>query len=209
MAKRFLKRRIVRIGLALLLAWMVMCVVLAGAVFAYSRVDDAHEADVILVLGAGLRRDGRPGPALWRRGEQAAALYAQGYADHLICSGGITSQQPRSEADACREVLESFGVPREAIILEEASRSTEENAAYSRTIMQSNGWTRLLVVSDGYHLLRTQWIFAQQGMAIYTSPAADPPFLNLLSSMGREVVALHWQLVKSILNLPITYVPWL
>ena len=204
-----LKRRIVRLLLAILTLWMVFCVALAGVVYAYSRVDGAQDADVIIVLGAGLRRNGEPGPALWRRGEQAAALFADGYAQHIICSGGFTITQSRSEADACRQVLVSGGVPDDAILLEERSRSTEENAAYSREIMEANGWETALIVSDGYHLLRAQWIFAQQGISVYTSPAPDPSLINLLISIGREVVALHWQMVKSILNLPVTYVPWL
>lgn len=209
MLRRLLRRRIVRVLLALLLVWMLVCVALAGVVYAYSRSDRAQDADVIIVLGAGLRRDGRPGPALWRRGEHAAELYAEGYAEHLICTGGFPMRQTRSEADACREVLVANGVPESVIVLEERSRSTEENAVYSDALMQANGWETALVVSDGYHLLRAQWIFAQQGMNVSTSPADDPSFINHVTSIGREVVALHWQLVKTILHLPVTYVPWL
>jgi uncharacterized SAM-binding protein YcdF (DUF218 family) len=199
----------VRALLTILMVWMALCLGLAGIVYAYSRGDGAQTADVILVLGAGLRRDGQPGPALWRRGEKAAQLFHQGYAEHVLCSGGMTTRQPRSEADACREVLMSNGVPEAAVLLEERSRSTEENAAYTREIMEANGWETALVVSDGYHLLRARWIFAQQGISVYTSPSADPPLVNHVISIGREVVALHWQLVKSVLNLPVTYVPWL
>ena len=209
MLKRLLRRRLVRVLLVLLLAWMLVCAALAGMVYAYSRSDGAREADVIIVLGAGLRRDGRPGPALWRRGERAAELYADGYAEHLICTGGFPLRQSRSEADACREVLVANGVPEGAIVLEERSRSTEENAVYSREIMVANGWDTALVVSDGYHLLRAQWIFAQQGINVYTSPARDPSLINHVTSIGREVVALHWQMIKTVLNLPVTYVPWL
>jgi uncharacterized SAM-binding protein YcdF (DUF218 family) len=209
MLRRLLRRRFVRVLLAILLVWMLVCTALAGAVYAYSRSDGAREVDVIIVLGAGLRRDGRPGPALWRRGEHAAALYAEGYAEHLICAGGFPLRQSRSEADACREVLVANGVPEDAIVLEERSRSTEENAVYSDEIMQENGWETALVVSDGYHLLRAQWIFAQQGMNVTTSPARDPSLINHVTSIGREVIALHWQVVKTVLNLPVTYVPWL
>lgn len=209
MLKRLLRRRVIRAVLTLLFVWMLICIALAGVVYAYSQVDGARESDVIIVLGAGLRRDGRPGPALIRRGAKAAALYAEGYAQHIICSGGFAMTQARSEAEACFDVLVDNGVPEDAIVLESRSRSTEENAAYSRAIMQENGWETALVVSDGYHLLRAQWIFAQQGVSISTSPAAPPSLLNLLTSIGREVVALHWQALKSILNLPVTYVPWL
>lgn len=210
MLQRLLKRRIVRVLIVLAIVWMLVCVALAGVVFAYSRTDSAQPADVIVVLGAGLRRDGRPGPALVRRGERAAQLYAEGYAPAVLCSGGYAMTQTRSEADACREVLLENGVPEESIFLEDRSRSTEENALYTRELMQANDWDTLLVVSDGYHLLRTRWIFAQQGLPdIYTSPAADPPLIDHVFFLGREVVALHWQLFKTIFNLPATYVPYL
>jgi uncharacterized SAM-binding protein YcdF (DUF218 family) len=207
--KRRMVRRIMRAFTILLLVWMLLCVALAGVVFAYSRSDGAQQADVIVVLGAGLRRDGRPGPAIVRRGERAAQLYAEGYATVILCSGGFAINQTRSEADACREVLLENGVPEAAILLEDRSRSTEENALYTSELMQTNGWDTLLVVSDGYHLLRTQWIFSRQGLSIYTSPAADPPLINHLFSIGREVVALHWQLFKTLFNLPVTFVPYL
>jgi uncharacterized SAM-binding protein YcdF (DUF218 family) len=209
MLKRLLKRRIVRAVLVLLVVWMLVCVALAGVVFAYSRADGAQPADVIVVLGAGLSRDGRPGPAIVRRGEHAAELYTEGYAPRLICSGGYAINRMRSEADACREVLLANGVPEDAIIIEDRSRSTEENALYTQEIMQANDWDTALVVSDGYHLLRTHWIFAQQGMSIYTSPAADPPLINHIISIGREVVALHWLAFKTIFHIPATYVPYL
>jgi uncharacterized SAM-binding protein YcdF (DUF218 family) len=209
MLKRLLGRRIVRILLAMLLVWMLVCVVVAGVVYVYSRQDGAQQADVIVVLGAGLRRDGRPGPAIIRRGEHAAALYAEGYAPRLICSGGYAMARNRSEAEACREVLMAHGVPEDAILLEERSRSTEENALYTREIMDANGWGTALVVSDGYHLLRAGWIFAQEGVPVYLSPSADPPLINHVTAVGREVLALHWQLFKTIFNIPSTYVPYL
>lgn len=209
MFKRLLKSRLVRALLIILVVWMVICVALAGIVYAYSRSDGAQTADVIVVLGAGLRRDGRPGPALLRRGARAAELYAEGYAPRLICSGGYPVRNTRSEADACREVLMANGVPQDAILLEDRSRSTEENALYTDEIMQANDWQSALVVTDGYHMLRARWIFALQGLNIYTSPAPDPPLINHIISMGREVVALHWQAFKTIFNIPATYVPYL
>src|SRR5690606_795819 len=134
---------------------------LAGVVFAYSRTDSAQPADVIVVLGAGLRRDGRPGPALVRRGERAAQLYAEGYAPAVLCSGGYAMTQTRSEADACREVLLENGVPEESIFLEDRSRSTEENALYTRELMRANDRHTLQAVSDGYQPLPTRRTLAQ------------------------------------------------
>ncbi|HVU13908.1 MAG TPA: YdcF family protein [Phototrophicaceae bacterium] len=201
-------RRIRRIVLILLGVWLIGCVLLAGVVYVYGLTDRAQPEDVIIVLGSGLAPDLSPSPGLIRRADHAADLWKAHYAPQIICSGGYTSSPQRSEADGCAQVLQADGVPAAAIILEKHSRSTEENAFYSRQIMAAHGWKKALVVSDGFHLLRATWIFAQQGVAMTTSPCALPPFFTEVYDLGREVVGLHWQLFKSALNLPITYVPW-
>ncbi len=191
----------------LLLAWVLLLMVLTILVTTYGRVDRAQPADVIVVLGAGLRPDNRPGPALIRRSEQAAALWQQGLAPYIICTGGVSARATRSEASGCRDVLMANGVPAEVIRLEERSRSTDENAYYTYAIMQAEGWQQAVVVSDAFHLLRATLIFRAQGIPNTTSPAVDPPFDNHVVFTLREVMALHWEAAKDILNLPFTYVP--
>lgn len=202
-------RFILRWTLRLLLLWMVFACGVWSAIFLYGRVDRAEAADVIIVLGAGLRPDGRPGPALIRRSAQAINVWENGLAEAIICAGGVPYRANRSEAAGCRDLLLAAGIPDEHIFLEENSHSTEENALYSAEIMQANGWHSAIVVSDAYHLLRANWLFNQQGIPNVTSPAADPPFDNHLTFSLREVAALHWQVFKQVLGLPFTYVPLL
>jgi uncharacterized SAM-binding protein YcdF (DUF218 family) len=190
----------------LALMWLVMVILLVGTVYVFGRIDRAQPADVIVVLGAGLRPDNRPGPALIRRTARAAELWQAGVAGHVICTGGVPYRATRSEADACGELLRSQGVPTAAILLEERSRSTEENALFAHEILRANGWQSAVVVSDGYHLLRATWLFGRQGIPNTTSPAPDPPFWNHFTFTWREVIALHWQVFKDVLNLPVTYV---
>jgi uncharacterized SAM-binding protein YcdF (DUF218 family) len=200
---RWLRWLVVRLAVI----WGIGVILLALTIYFYGRIDHAQEADVIVVLGAGVQRNNRPGPSLIRRSEQAAALWQKGLASHIICSGGTPGEARRSEADACREILVEEGVTAEAILLEDRSRSTEENAFYTRQTMDENGWKTAIVVSDGYHLLRASWLFNQVGLTIYTSPAASPSFGNWLTAMGRELGAFHWQAFKDVLGLPFTYVP--
>jgi uncharacterized SAM-binding protein YcdF (DUF218 family) len=189
------------------LIWLAVWVLLGITVLAYGGQDQAQPADVIIVLGSGLRRDNSPGPALYRRAARAAELYQHGLAPAIICTGGFTAGRSRSEADACREVLEDAGVPADVIFVEDGSRSTEENALFAHQIMRDNGWTNAVLVSDGYHLLRAQWIFSQEGIPVYPSPAASPSRMPLFIGTLREVAALHWQAFKTLFNLPFTYVP--
>ncbi|NDJ59691.1 MAG: YdcF family protein [Chloroflexi bacterium] len=192
-----------------LAVWALIAVGLAAAVILYAQTDRAASADVIVVLGSGLRADGRPGPALIRRSERGAELWRAGFAPTVICAGGLGQGMVRSEAHACRQILIDNGVPEAAVLLEERSRSTEENALYTREIMDANDWATALVVSDGYHLLRVAWIFGDMGLDIYTSrPAGNPATYDYVSAVLREVVALHWQAFKTIFGLPVTYVPW-
>jgi uncharacterized SAM-binding protein YcdF (DUF218 family) len=204
-----LSRRVRRIVLIALGGWLIVACAIGIAVTIYGQTDRAQPADVIIVLGAGLNRDLSPGPGTVRRSTRAAELWKAGYAPTIICSGGYATWASRSEAKGCAEVLRDNGVQAEAIILEERSRSTEENAVYSHELMHDYGWSSALVVSDGYHLLRATWIFSAEGVTFTTSPAAPPPFLNQLTSTAREVVALHWQVLKTIFGLPFTFVPWL
>ncbi len=204
---RRLLKTILRFFLIVVGVELVVVILLILAVHFYGQADHAENADVIIVLGAGLRYDGEAGAALTRRTRYAADLWRQGYAPNLICTGGVAIGRVRSEADACREVLLEEGVPDEVIILEERSRSTEENAIFTHPIMTERGWTSAVLVTDGFHLLRAQWIFSLEGITVYPSPTVNPAIPTYVFAVLREVAALHWQLVQEVLNLPYTYVP--
>ncbi|MBA3874785.1 MAG: YdcF family protein [Anaerolineae bacterium] len=201
------KVRIKRLLLLVVVLWLWVMFVLAIVIDAYGRIDRARPADVIVVLGAGLRANNQPGPALTRRAAHAALLWQQGYAPVVICSGGNPGSRARSEAAACAELLQADGVPTSAIVQEEQSRSTEENALYTRSLMLEKGWQTAIVVSDGYHLFRARRLFVNEGISAYMSPADVQPATNeYIVFLLREVAAFNWQLVKEALNLPVTYV---
>jgi len=179
-----------------------------AAIHIAGRQDSARPADVIIALGAGLRRDGSPGPALTRRSLQAADLWRQGIAPTVICAGGQAESFPRSEADACREILRNQSLPPSAILLEDKSRSTEENALFSSQLMRERGWTSAVLVSDSYHMLRASWLFTQQDVEAYASPVPAERIHHPQTyphSLLREFLAFHWQVLKEALNLPVTH----
>ena len=178
------------------------------AVHIFGTIDTAQEADAIIVLGAGLLRDGRPGWALTRRSLQAADLWRAGIAPYILCTGGQAESFPRSEADACREILRASQVPASVILLEEQSRSTEENAIFSRRILEGIGIADVVLVSDSYHMLRASWLFHLQGISTYRSPVPAQRIRSPLSypySLIREFVAFNWQLVKETFQIPVTH----
>lgn len=191
------------IGLVL---WTALIAYFVISIRRYEAIDQAQPADVVIVLGSGLRRNGRPGDALYRRSVWGANLYNDGLVEAIICTGGVGNVKIRSEADACREVLEAQGVPSTAIILEDQSHSTEENALFSRQIMQDRGFNEAILVTDSFHMFRASWIFNDIGITHYRSPVPRDWVRRYyyVRHFSREVLALHWQTVKSLFGLPFT-----
>lgn len=209
---RRIGRYLVR-GLAILLSLAIIGVIgLGAAIILYGQQDHAVSSDVIIVLGAGTRANGSASPAYTRRIRHAISLYERGLAPYILCTGGYGYYwKVKTEAQACAELLTNSGVPSTAILLEEKSASTEENAIYARQVMDTYDLHSAILVSDDFHLLRAAILFQLQGVTVHPSAAqlTSGPLRKTLvvSSTLREIAALGWQVVKSVLNLPYTATP--
>ncbi len=206
--KSFRRVRFKRLLALAVVLWLWVMFVLAIVIDGYGRVERVQAADVIVVLGAGVQRDNKPGQAMRRRVKHAADLWRAGYAPMVICTGGKPGDRARSEADACAELmLTEEKLPPEAVLQEDQSRSTEENAIFTHLLMQENGWETAIVVSDGYHVFRALRLFTNEGITVFTSPATEEaPAGQYVVYLLREVAALQWQVVKEAFHLPVTYV---
>ncbi|MGA8730141.1 MAG: YdcF family protein [Terracidiphilus sp.] len=134
----------------------------------YASEDQAASADAIAVFGAA-EYDGRPSPVYRARLDHAETLFGRGIAPLIITLGGDGGDQ-FSEGGVGREYLMGEGVPETAIIAETESRDTEESARRIAVIARTNGFHRLVVVSDGTHLFRIHEICAADGLNVLTSP---------------------------------------
>jgi uncharacterized SAM-binding protein YcdF (DUF218 family) len=193
-----------------MVAWLSLAVSIGLAVHVSGRRRALRQADVIIVLGSGVNRDGSAGPTVTRRAGEAATLWKAGLAPMVLCSGGYTSGYPKSEAAACRDVLLQEGVAGAAIHLEDRSHDTGENALFSHPIVQARGWRHALLVTDSFHMLRASVIFSRRGIPHQRAPvAADAiPRGWYLNRLGREVIALQWQAVKELLPFAARADPW-
>jgi uncharacterized SAM-binding protein YcdF (DUF218 family) len=203
------RKRFKRLILWMLLGGILYFCAFITAIHIVGATDRTEKADMIVVLGAGLRRDGRPGWALTRRAEMAADLWHNDIAPMILCTGAKADGYPRSEASACQGILLRQGVPQTAILIEESSRSTEENAIYTSQILRERNLSSVVLVSDSYHMLRAEWLFRDAGIIAYTSPVPasrinNPPFY--LFSLAREFIAFHWYGIKTFFNIPVTYI---
>lgn len=118
------------------------------------RMDNPSPADAMIVLGARVYDDGSPSPALQRRLDRAAELYAQGYAPVIVVSGGQGDDEPEPEGTAMKRYLVAQGVPEAQVIAETESYSTQENLENSKAILDGMGLSSVIVVTSDYHLWR-------------------------------------------------------
>lgn len=113
--------------------------------------------DAVVVLGCRVRPDGTPSPTLVRRTEAGATLVKEGRAPRLVLSGGKVGSDV-TEASAALPVALAAGISREAVLLEERSRTTDENAAEVAKLLADPG-ARVLLVTDAYHVTRSVRLF--------------------------------------------------
>lgn len=141
--------------------------------------------DAIVVLGCRVGPGGRPSASLDRRARRAAELFEAGLAPTIVLTGGV-GDHPPSEARAAADVARSLGVPEDALVLEETSTSTEENAREARALV---GPRRVLLVTDSYHVLRAERVFRRYFEGVVGVGSIAPTRARVRGAL-REVVAV-------------------
>ncbi|MEV5599604.1 YdcF family protein [Streptomyces sp. NPDC052496] len=148
-------------------SFLFLCFV--GYAFLYGRLRVRRNADFVVVLGSGLIGGTRVPPLLANRLERARAVYERqarrGNPPMLLTSGGQGPDEQLPEARAMADYLIERGFPADRILCEEQSRTTEENLAFSKKIMeQTVPDHRCVIVTNNYHVLRAALLARRAGV---------------------------------------------
>lgn len=172
-------------------------------------VENAPVEPVIIVLGGFLNGTtaARPHPTFSHSADrllQGFRLYRAGKAPLILISSGIVpiyGASTESEAEAARTILEEWGVPESAILVETKSQSTHENAVFSSRMLAARGIHRGLLVTSASHMPRAYGCFRKAGIEVVPAPADfltgwAPPGLPLLllpsaDALYDSATALH------------------
>jgi uncharacterized SAM-binding protein YcdF (DUF218 family) len=128
-----------------------------------------EDAPAIVVLSASVEPPSplRPysvvGHDTYIRLKHAAWLYKYWSARPVLACGG-------KAAAAMGEVLESEGIPKDRIWLEERSTSTHENAVNCQKILQQHGIIRIALVINANGMLRAAASFRKVGLDVVPAP---------------------------------------
>lgn len=164
-----MKRLFVILTLVVALPAAVVMVWLAREIQRQSVVDEAEQADVIVVLGAA-EYNGRPSPVLKARLDHAFELHRRRLAPRILTTGGAGGDPHFTEGEVGRDYLIARGVPVEDIIVEGEGDSTVSTVLAVAEIMRRMGMDSAILVSDGYHIYRSKKILQNQGLIVYGSP---------------------------------------
>ena len=195
--------RPVRVGTRLLGAVTLLALVLAAftplpnvALRRFSAAPRLEGADAIVVLGSGVRPGGDLTDASLRRLLHGLALYHRGLAPLLVVSGPV-NRAGIVEARVRAELAGTLGVPASAIVTVERALTTREEARDVAAVLRPRGARRVLVVSNGLHLVRAVGVFEHAGFVVFPAPAAEltdtderpEDRLNLTRHVMKEVLA--------------------
>lgn len=171
---------LVALGLA---AWTGVAATL-DALGDRSPPDDDYAA--VVVAGCRVLPDGEASECLRLRTEAAVALWRSGRADTLVLTGGLGAYPP-TEAEAAARIARDLGVPDGALVLEDRSTSTEENARFAALKLGTDA--RVLVVTDAWHTHRVRRVFDRH-FAGADAVGVDGPLDRRTRGAMREVLAL-------------------
>jgi len=212
----FRRARLAIFSLSAAIAWLVLWSLppVADALarslegqFTELEMSQVSAADVILVFGGVMfpPQPGHPYPNLGAAADRvwhAARLYKAGKGATVILSAGRNDWQPYlpTQAPTMALFLQDLGVPAEAIILEEQSRNTYENALFCAALMEKLGAKRALLVTSALHMPRSAATLRKTGIefsAVATDFEVSGPPTSILRcipnshALQRSTFALH------------------
>lgn len=148
-------------------------------------VDEASEADAILILGAYVHPSGQVSRMLKDRLDFGFRLYELGKSEKIIVSGDHGSKS-YNEVKAMCAYLEDLGVPSEAIFMDHAGFNTYDSIYRMKAIFEVN---KAIVVSQAYHTVRAAYIAKMLDIEVQSVASDTYVYEKMLIYRIREIGA--------------------
>ncbi len=147
-------------------------------------VDESEEqASVVIVTGAGLKRDETQSVLLRDRLMVALALYDDGRVEKILCSGD-DGQVQYDEVNAMRVWLIDRGVDADDIFLDHAGFDTYDTMTRAAEVF---GVTNAVIVTQDFHLPRALYIAEAKGIEVQGVSASLEPYVAQDAYRMREI----------------------
>ena len=199
-----LSKRLLSVILILALLAGISFVWIEALIFGGRTGDPTEDADLLVVLGAGL--NGMVPSAVLTSRLRVTCDYMQAHPGCVaILTGSMGPNELRTEASAMAEYLQDRGIDPSRLYLEEEAHNTAQNIKFSVALMEEIPLPddpTVMVVSNEFHLYRAERIFERYGMDVYSLPAATPKIgLIPLNSYVREYCSVVVMYIKDALGI--------
>jgi uncharacterized SAM-binding protein YcdF (DUF218 family) len=164
------------------------------------------KADAIVLLGGGTEPADAARPSVEVNGAgdrvlYAAKLYEQGAAPLIVLSGGnLAFSQARGSTPAqeMHDLLRELGVPEKAMLLQDKSQNTAEDAAFTKQLLAEKGIKTVILVTSAAHMERALMVFYDPQLTLIPAPTDYAITQRAWDSLMR------WDAKTILLNLPPT-----
>ncbi len=168
--------RLLQGALVLFLGSFCLCSVL---LYITGKEEPPQGADVVLVLGAGLKGD-QVSLSLAYRLDAAFDYYLQNPGCKILVSGGQGPNEWVTEGSAMKQYLLEKGVAESDLLVEESSSRTMENFLFSKLLIEEafpQKEVTVVYVTNGFHVFRAGCIAKQTGYDAHGLGAKTVPYL--------------------------------
>ncbi len=120
----------------------------------------------VVVLGCKVNGE-TPSRMLRLRLDAAADYLKENPVRVCVVSGGQGRGETTSEAAVMQRYLIEKGIDASRILCEDQSQNTEQNLAFSRALLEKNGYdaAQIVLITDGYHQCRAALLAEREGIA--------------------------------------------
>jgi uncharacterized SAM-binding protein YcdF (DUF218 family) len=179
-------RKFRRNGRAELWRWAMIAILTAGiaiglltgslvaAIYLQARSDESRNVDAIVVLGTA-QYNGVPSPDLKARLDEALDVYEAGLAPFIVVTGGKMEGDVYTEAESSKNYLVDHGVPESAFLMEDQGRDSWQSMRGAAAVLKEAGLSRVLIISDGFHLFRLKLMASELGLSPVGRAASESP----------------------------------
>jgi uncharacterized SAM-binding protein YcdF (DUF218 family) len=136
------------------------------------------KVDCYVVLGGGMYDNspkslspvtGSPSKSALFRVIEGVRLYKES-PKKIIITGGIVYGGEKSEGSVYKGLMVDLGVLGSDIIIEGKSRTTEENAEFTKKIMIEKEYKKAALITSATHMKRSKYIFEKYGADVIPAP---------------------------------------
>ncbi len=186
-------KKVLKYGLLVFILWFCIHSI---AIVIDGLTDEISKTDVVVIFGNKVEANGQPSKRLKSRLDKGIELYENKNAKKIIVSGGI-GKEGFDEGLIMKLYLTKNNIPEKDVITDNKGVNTYMTAKNVKEIMEKNNFSSVTLVTQYYHISRSELAFKKFGIENVYSVHANIFELRDPYSISREFLAYYKYLFRT------------